>query len=176
MVADMRRYPAPGLGLVELLVVLAVMAILAGLTYPSMRATLAEQAVTHAADRLAASLALGRTVASSRPADTALLPLDGSTSFDAGWQVVSMARPEAPLMVVPMEQRCLHIALRGTRVAEHAPAIRWTAVGYSRSEQGGFFSATFIVRCHGAQRQVRLGAQGRIRVCRPGADRDCDLL
>lgn len=168
---------ALGMTIVELLVTLAVMVVLASLAYPSLQAMRAEQTVAHVADRLALSLAMGRSAAAARPADTILRPLDGTASFDTGWQVETTDRPGVPLAVVALDQRCLRIALRGTRVArpgEGGPHIRWTGVGYSRSEQGGFFSATFVVRCHGAQRQVRLGAQGRIRVCRPAAGRDCD--
>lgn len=180
-----------GLSLVECLVTLAVVAILAAMAYPALRAVVAEQTVTHAADRLAASLALGRSIAATQLADTVLLPLEGHGAFDRGWQVVSRASPDAPLLTVPMRDRCLRIAVRGTRHENrhgsrhagrdaHAPGIRWTAVGYSRSEHGGFHAATFVVRCHGARRQVRLGAQGRIRICRPpadlhrNADRGCD--
>lgn len=53
-------------------------------------------------------------------------------------------------------------------------ALRFTAVGYSRSEQGGFQAATFSLSRRGGQRQVRLGAQGRIRLCTPVRDSDCD--
>lgn len=180
-----------GLSLVECLVTLAVAAILAAAAYPALHAVVAEQTVTHAADRLAASLALGRSIAATQLTDTALLPLAGHAAFDHGWQIVSRAHPDAPLLAVPLPDRCLRIALRGSRHESrrethnaghgaHAPGIRWTAVGYSRSEHGGFHAATFVVRCHGARRQVRLGAQGRIRICQPPAglhrhaDRDCD--
>ncbi|MGY8523807.1 pilus assembly FimT family protein [Paracidovorax citrulli] len=57
--------------------------------------------------------------------------------------------------------------------AKDGQALRLAAVGYSRSRQGGFVAATFTVRCGTARLQVRLGAQGAIRVCMPGRDRDC---
>lgn len=171
------RATASGMTIVELLVTLAVMMVLASLAYPSLQAMRAEQTVAQVADRLALSLAMGRSAAAARTRGTIMRPLDGTASFDTGWQVEAADRPGAPLAVVALDQRCLQIALRGTRVArpgEGGPHIRWTGVGYSRSEHGGLFSATFVVRCRGAQRQVRLGAQGRIRVCRPGSGRGCD--
>lgn len=184
---------ALGLSLVECLVTLVIAAILAAIAYPTLRGIVAEQIVMHAADRLAASLALGRSTAATQLSDIALIPLDGHADLNGGWQVLSTASPEAPLLTVPIPEPCLRIAPRAHRHTSyganpganpgnsshdardaHPPGIRWTAVGYSRSERGGFHAVTFVVRCHGAQRQVRLGAQGRIRICRPATDRDCD--
>jgi len=190
---------ALGLSLVECLVTLVIAAILAAIAYPTLRGIVAEQIVMHAADRLAASLAVGRSTAATQLSDIALIPLDGHPDLNGGWQVLSAASPEAPLLTVPIPEPCLRIAPRAHRHTSyganpganpgnsshdardaHPPGIRWTAVGYSRSERGGFHAVTFVVRCHGAQRQVRLGPQGRIRICRPPAglhrhaDRDCD--
>ena len=76
---------ALGMTIVELLVTLAVMVVLASLAYPSLQAMRAEQTVAHVADRLALSLAMGRSAAAARPADTILRPRDGTASFDTGW-------------------------------------------------------------------------------------------
>ncbi|SDC20600.1 type IV fimbrial biogenesis protein FimT [Cupriavidus sp. YR651] len=180
MTAQADTFPR-GIALPELLVALAVAAILTGTAWPLLRDALAVYTVSHAADRLAGSLALARTTAASRRVEVLLQPPTGAESFDRGWQLVEAPGPSAPgdlaappFAVVTLDQPCLHISLRGTGGAAGPPTLRLTAVGYSRSEQGGFFAATFQVRCHGAQRQVRLGAQGRIRICRPGTDVDCD--
>lgn len=176
---------ASGMTLIELLVALTVAAVLATLGLPSLRHMMAEHAVSYAADRLAASLALARTTAAARRVEIRLGPLPGATTLDEGWQLAPVpaddppanAAPGPPLAVTALDAACLRVTLRGTDGAEHAkgpPALRLTAVGYSRSERGGLYAATFHVRCRSAQRQVRLGAQGRIRICRPGIDADCD--
>lgn len=78
-------------------------------------------------------------------------------------EVLSTVEPGTPSLSVFLRQ-----TTRGTNVLKFLP------VGYSQSEQGGFQAATFTLGCRGEQRQVRLGAQGRIRLCTPGRDADCD--
>ncbi|SFB77862.1 type IV fimbrial biogenesis protein FimT [Cupriavidus sp. OV038] len=174
-IAHVRR--RSGMTLTELLVSLAVAAILAAIALPTLRHMLAEHTVTYAADRLAASLAMARTTAANRRVEIRLGPLPGATTLDGGWQLAPVA-PQAttgpPIAVTALDAACLRVTLRGTDGAKGPPALRLTPVGYSRSERGGFYAATFHVRCRGAQRQVRLGAQGRIRICGAGPDADCD--
>ncbi|RZT41387.1 GspH/FimT family pseudopilin [Cupriavidus agavae] len=171
---------AGGLSLVELLVTLAISAILLLSAWPALDALLDEYRVSQAADRLAASLALARTTAAARRTEVRLSPAASAATLDRGWQLAEVApgagpdRP--PFSVVRLPDRCLRVAMRGTAGAGGPQSLRLTAVGYSRSERGGFFAATFHLRCHAAQRQVRLGAQGRIRTCRPAVDPDCDPL
>ncbi|XQU68372.1 Type II secretion system protein H [Cupriavidus sp. H18C1] len=79
---------------------------------------------------------------------------------------------DAPaLSSVGLAAACLRVTLRAT---DGGRALRLAPVGYSRSERGGFYAATFTVRCGHAQRQVRLGALGRLRICTPWQDADCD--
>lgn len=178
-IAHVRQHS--GTTLTELLVSLAVAAILAAIVLPALRHLLAEHTVTYAADRLAASLAMARTTAANRRVEIRLGPLPGATTLDGGWQLAPVPAgpsPEAPtgppIAVTALDAACLRVSLRSTDGAKAPPALRLTPVGYSRSERGGFYAATFHVRCRGAQRQVRLGAQGRIRICGAGPDADCD--
>lgn len=166
-----------GIALGELLVCLAVLAVLGAVTYHAADVLMARQQVTIAADRLAASLALARSAAMARRVEVALQPLDGHLTLDHGWQLAAtngLRRPgqDAALSVVQLDAPCLSIALRQTARASNV--LRFAAVGYSRSEQGGFQAATFTLSCRGEQRQVRMGAQGRIRLCTPGHDKDCE--
>ncbi|WP_354682020.1 GspH/FimT family pseudopilin [Cupriavidus necator] len=164
-----------GVTLAELLACLAILAVLAAAAWPSFTGLLARQTVDQAADRLAASLALARATAMSRRLEVALQPLHGRQDLDQGWQLVvgnGGGAAMSALSVVEPVAPCLRVTLRQT--GHSSQAVRFTAVGYSRSEQGGFQAATFSLSCRGAQRQVRLGAQGRIRLCTPGRDIDCD--
>lgn len=170
-----------GMTLPELLIALAVAAMLVVIGWPVLRDMLAEHHAAYTADRLASSLAVARTTAANRRVEVRLGPLPGAGTLHRGWQLAPVsANPDAapvtgpPFSVTALDAACLRVTLRGTDSTTGPPALRLTAVGYSRSERGGFYAATFQVRCRGAQRQVRLGAQGRIRICRPASDADCD--
>ncbi len=166
-----------GVTLAELLISLAVSAALAVAAWPTLTAILAQQRVAQTADRLAASLALARSTAAARRTEVRLGPIADADTLDHGWQLATVGtEPDervTPFSVVALNDRCLRITLRGTSVAASTQSLRLTAVGYSRSERGGFIAVTFQVHCDQARRQVRLGAQGRIRICRPGVDADC---
>lgn len=82
--------------LAERLVGLAIRAILAAAAWPAFHALLARQTVNHAADRLAASLALSRSTAMSRRVqrvEVVLEPLDGRETLDHGWRLVAGDSP-----------------------------------------------------------------------------------
>lgn len=163
-----------GMTLPELLTCLAILAVLLAVAYPPLLSLLARQQVAHAADRLVASLALARTTAMAGRHDVFVMTLPGHDTLDAGWRVVGGPAPGGAadgrtLSVVRLGPTCLRVGPRQTG----AHALRFTAVGYSRSELGGFQALTFVLRCRDEQRQVRLGALGRIRQCTPGRDADC---
>ncbi|WP_454732061.1 MULTISPECIES: GspH/FimT family pseudopilin [Cupriavidus] len=177
--ADRTNRTDRGATLAELLTCLAVLAILAAAAWPSWQRLLARQQVELAADRLAGSLALARATAVARREDVVLSPLPDSLALDRGWRLsLASARASADgpagdaFAVVQTHGACLRIGLRSTAPGSHA--LRMTAVGYSRSEQGGFLAATFTVSCRGEQRLLKLGAHGRVRMCTPGRDADCD--
>lgn len=187
---DSTRRAHRGVTLVEFLVSLAVIVALALAALPALGVLLDQHRAAYAADRLAASLAMARSMASARRTELVLTPIGGNKDFGKGWALGiagnTSRADEPPLSVVAMTDRCLSVTLRGTGGTAGAggtsatsgvagrQSLRLTPVGYSRTEHGGFFAATFQVRCHAAQRQVRLGALGRIRICQPGVDTDCD--
>ncbi|KJK25769.1 pilus assembly protein [Burkholderiaceae bacterium 16] len=186
------RHRNVGATLAELLTCLAVLSILAASAYPSWHHLLARQQVVLAANRLAGSLALARATSVARRTEVLFGPLPRKATLDQGWRLtlapagsaatdLSPSDSGAPdryedglLAQVELRSACLRIALRSTTQGNHT--LHMAAVGYSRSEQGGFLAATFTVTCQGEQRQLRLGAHGRIRLCTPGQDTDCGGL
>ncbi|SCB09136.1 GspH/FimT family pseudopilin [Cupriavidus alkaliphilus] len=170
-----RHRRAGGLTLVELVAGLVILGVFTAAAFPLFSGMLARQQVTLAADRLAMSLALARATALSRRVEVTLQPLPGKATLSPGWQLVTAgAGPDQPvvLSVVEPGMPCLSVTLRQT--VRGANVLKFLPVGYSRSEQGGFQAATFTLFCRSEQRQVRLGAQGRIRLCTPGRDADCE--
>lgn len=157
--------------LLELMAVMAIATMLGAAAYPSYRDLLERQQVRLAADLLAASIETARAFAVARRATILMIPPPGAADFSGGWRIVAGARVDAPVLSsVDLGHPCLRI---GLRASDAGRALRLAPVGYSRSERGGFYAATFVLRCGHAQRQVRLGALGRLRLCTPGQDADC---
>ncbi|WP_347880630.1 GspH/FimT family pseudopilin [Cupriavidus gilardii] len=170
--ARAHRHSMAGAALIEWLAAMAITATLAASGYPSYRDALERQQVRLAADLLAASIEAAREFALARRSTVLLAPQPGAADFSRGWRIVASEANEAPaLSAVGLGAACLRVALRAT---DGSRALRLAPVGYSRSERGGFYAATFTLRCGRAQRQVRLGALGRLRSCTPGQDADCD--
>jgi type IV fimbrial biogenesis protein FimT len=172
------RARTTGATLIEWLAAMAITATLAAAGYPSYRDALERQQVRLAADLLAASIDTAREFALARRSTVLLAPQPDSADFSRGWRIVAGGAREAgeadgtqALSAVGLNAGCLRVALRAT---DGGRALRLAPVGYSRSERGGFYAATFTLRCGHAQRQVRLGALGRLRICTPGQDADCD--
>ncbi|MDF9432331.1 pilus assembly protein [Cupriavidus gilardii] len=167
-----RRENMAGASLIEWLAAMAITATLAASGYPSYRDALERQQVRLAADLLAASIEAAREFALARRSTVLLAPPSGAADFSRGWRIVASEADDAPpLSAVGLGAACLRVALRAT---DGSRALRLAPVGYSRSERGGFYAATFTLRCGRAQRQVRLGALGRLRICTPEQDADCD--
>lgn len=114
-----------------------------------------------------ASMADGATRAAGAMGATGAIGAIGAIAATG----TSEATDAPALSSVGLAAACLRVALRAT---DGGRALRLAPVGYSRSERGGFYAATFTLRCGHAQRQVRLGALGRLRICTPWQDADCD--
>lgn len=78
-----------GFSLLELMVVVAMVAIFASLAAPSMSNFVAGQRVKTTAYDLATSLLLARSEALKRNQDVTVAPTDGAAGWSGGWQVVA---------------------------------------------------------------------------------------
>lgn len=95
MVKSMRA--ASGFTLIETLMVVVILAVLAGLAAPSMRAFMDSQVVKTPASDLYASLVLARSEAIKRNAAIDIVPT--ATDWAQGWQVRLQATPTTVLRV-----------------------------------------------------------------------------
>jgi len=99
--------PAPGFSLIELLVTVAIVAVLAGLALPNFREMNLRSNATTVTNDLVAALSLARTEAVKRGMDAEVIATSGG-SWNNGWQVrVDTARnglfnaPDSLLMTYP---------------------------------------------------------------------------
>lgn len=81
--------PFRGFSLIELMVVVALVAIFASLAAPSMSRFVASQRVKTTAYDLATSLLLARSEALKRNQNVTVAPTDSTAGWAGGWQVVA---------------------------------------------------------------------------------------
>lgn len=81
--------PFRGFSLIELMVVVALVAIFASLAAPSMSRFVASQRVKTTAYDLATSLLLARSEALKRNQNVTVAPTDSAAGWAGGWQVVA---------------------------------------------------------------------------------------
>ena len=98
MLVNRRNLPrrARGFTLIELVTVMTLIAILAGLALPTFREFVANQRVRNVSFDVMAALVLTRSEAVTRSRNVSLVKTTAGTSWDKGWQVVDatdMTRP-----------------------------------------------------------------------------------
>ncbi len=171
------RRGTPGFTLVELLVVLAVAAVLAALGIPSWRAAAETWQVTGVSDAFVASLHLARSEAIKRHDRVALCKsADGvlcapAGGWDQGWIIFhdrnnNGRREEAEQIL--RRQQPLPTALRLSGNLKVAQYVSFVPSGATALVGGGFQAGTLTVCWESgrtsAARQIILNATGRARV------------
>jgi type IV fimbrial biogenesis protein FimT len=181
---------AKGFTLIELMVTIALAAILMAIAAPSFMAFQRNAELTSFANSMVASINAARGEAMKRgryamlvPADSthwssgwiAFVDVDRSQSFDASKDIVVQEREAPPSY--------LTITPNGTALAT-PPYIMFDASGYATSKSSGFGNLTFnIVRSDVSSstswsetRNVIISVTGRVRACKPTSDSDSTCL
>lgn len=152
----MKRHDARGVTLLELLVGLAILAVLGTLALPSMHGRLARERLGNAAESLAADLADARFEAARRGA---ALHVDLTPGADWCWSVAA-----APGCTCGAPQSC---QLKAVRAADH-PGVRLVSGRGAVIDPQGLSSAPLGATFDSATNEslrVDLLALGRARVC-----------
>jgi type IV fimbrial biogenesis protein FimT len=174
-----RPAPAVGATLVELVVMLAVAAVLAALAVPAYRDWIADARLRTQAEALSASLTRARSAAiRSGGRVTACKSADRQTctragGWDQGWLLfVDDDRDGAR----DATEATLHVEAPAphpvTISANHplADYVSYTSIGHPRLVNGGLQMGTFVACSPGRQAiRVVLAASGRVRLERAGA-------
>ena len=169
--------PARGLTLIELLITLAVAAVLLGIAVPTMAAFLAESRITAKSNVVMAHVQYARHSAITLRANVVACPgadhlgCNGSNRWDLGWIVFidrnNNGRPASPddlLRIIPAEQQLLIHSAGRTRV-RFQPT-------------GGAFGTNLTIRVcdpsgRAQPRAVVVSNPGRARVTRDLNPADC---
>ena len=178
---------ARGFTLVELMVTIAIAAVLLTIGVPSFREFQRNSELTSTVNTLLAAINAARGEAMKRGAFAYVVPTNGSSwssgmtvfidkdlnqSFTSGTDEIVMAIPPP----------ASYIDISGNNIAAGpSPYILYDGSGYSKLKSGGFGSVTLsIVRTDvsGAQasaqtRRLIISSTGRTRTCRPDTSTDC---
>ena len=164
----MRPTPSHGFTLVELMVALALAALLAAAGVQGLGAWLTEQQLRDRANALLHALQLARSEAIKRGARVDICPAAGACAggplpWENGWIVVADAAREARPTILRERQAADGITIRGNRpVADY---VSYTSHGRARRFDGALQMGTFTVCRPGLRaRKVVLASSGRARV------------
>lgn len=181
------RPPACGFTVIELMVALALAAILLVAATPSFVSMRRNSELIATANTLVAAINAGRSEAMKRGVYVYAAPTDGNNwnggitvfvdknmdqSFTPGVDDVVLALPAFPA----------YLSITGTGTAAGAgPYISYDGSGYAKTKSGGFGALTLSIARNdvgaaqaGAQtRRIIIASTGRLRSCRPDQDATC---
>lgn len=190
LAVNMQRRSSSGFTLVELMITLAIAAILLMVAVPNLSAYRRNAELTAAANTLMASLNTARSEAMKRGRNAMIVPTNNASSWNDGWVVfVDIDRSQnfnesTDAVVSSQVALPAGMSVSGVNSATGAtPYIMFDASGYSRLKAGGFGALTLtIARTEGTvseqldqTRRVVIASTGRVRMCKPisASDANC---
>lgn len=179
----MRRSSGRGLTLVELMVVVALVAIVASIATPSLRGMLVRNRTAAASNEWVASVLRARSEAVSRNACVTLCrstlgttppKCDDGNDWRVGWIAFVNARCDASAT----EPRSDSIFLRAgpldpmfslVTTAANGKALMFSASGNARAGDAGRFDLRYGSQAQSSDRGICLNAMGHVRLVEAGA-------
>ncbi|SMP59883.1 type IV fimbrial biogenesis protein FimT [Noviherbaspirillum suwonense] len=160
--------------LVEMLSVLAIAAILAGLAMPSLQRMLQQHRLNATVNEFLAAVTLARSEAVRRGAQVMLLP--AGDGWGSGW-VVAVDRNANRRYDAGDELLYSHgpaaagVAIDGSFTDDSQPYMAYGAGGLGRSRTGAAQAGSWQFSCGGQRRSIIVNLLGRPRSCNPDTGR-----
>jgi len=164
-----------GFTLVELMVVVAVMAVLAAIGVPSFRDMLLNQRLATAAQGFGSALSFARMEAIQRAQGVEVIALAGN-DWSEGWVVRSGS--DASLQTLRRFDRLPQgVSIDTTLGGGFAQGLRYDGNGFSRqTAKSGFSAGCLTLKAEtGRRASIIVSASGRAKVCNPDVSGDCGL-
>ena len=179
-----------GFTLIELMITVAIAAILMMVAAPNISAYRRNAELTSAANTFMASLNTARSEAMKRGRNAMVVPINNGANWNAGWVVfVDIDRSQdynesTDSVVASQAALQAGITITGVNSASGGtPYVMFDASGYSRLKAGGFGALTLsIARLEGTAaeqldqtRRIIIASTGRVRMCKPlsATDSNC---
>ena len=178
-----------GFTLVELMITLALAAILMTVAVPSFLAFQRNSELTSASNTLLAAANAARTEAMKRNRNVFLEPM--GSGWGGGWRVYvdsdgNDAFGSGDIQVATYPALNSYFTITGTGIASGTtPYVMFNGSGYARDKNGGLGPVTIEIKRNdisGAEqlaqtRRLKIAMTGRVRVCKPtsSTDSNCDL-
>ena len=162
-----------GFTLVELMAVLAIMAILGSLGVPAFRDLLLNQRLAAASNGFVAALNLARTEAIQRSQKVHVLALEAN-DWSTGWAV--RAGPDDALQTLRKFERLPNgVSIDAALGDGFVQGLDYDSNGFSRRAGGsGFGAGCLTLKAESGRRtSIVVSASGRARVCNPDVRGDC---
>lgn len=178
---------ARGFTLIELMVTMALLAILMAVAVPSLTTFQRNAQLTSFSNTMLAAINAARGEAMKRGRYAMMVPAGDGTSWTSGWVVfvdvantgVYTSTGNITILTRDAPPSYLTVTGYGTP-ASSPPYILFDASGYSKTKAGGFGASTFEIKRNDVSgteqlvqtRRVKIASTGRVRVCTPTSNTD----